>query len=283
MRQRDIDRGLSAAYPLSRAEIAEMPLDSAERELIAAIVAEPQEAQPPPTAPARRPRHAGRYAALFAAAAAAGALLLVVFGSGTGPAGAPAPAYGAELLRLAEISPHIVLAENGWKIVVAEESQAIEGFTIFQRGAFQPGGGPEPGPQRVAKFRWHSISVQKRSEEIASHGAVAVATAPVLGGTPAQVYTYPHAGKHVFEAVALWDQGGRAFEFRASVPNVAAFERRLADLERVGREAWLAAVAPLQEYVRGIEPICIGRNGKVVHPKPKWCVDAQDFSAAHGN
>ena len=280
MRQRDIDRGLSSAYPLSRAEIAAMPLDGAEQELIAAIVAEPREAQPTP-APARR-RHPGRYAALFAAAAAAGALVLAVFGGGTGPAGAPAPAYGAELLRLAEISPHIVLAENGWKIVVAEESQAIEGFTIFQRGRFQPGGGLEPGPQRVAKFRWHSISVQKRSEEIASHGAVAVATAPILGGTPAQVYTYPHAGKRVFEAVALWDQGGRAFEFRASVPDVAAFERRLADLKRVGRAAWLAAVAPLVEYARGIEPICVGRNGKVLHSKPKWCVDAERFSASHG-
>src|SRR4029077_15986426 len=109
MRKQNIDRGLASAYPLSRETIEELALGDADRELIASIVAGPRES------PASRggSRKVARYAGLFAAGAVACGLLLAVVGTGGGHVGAPAPAYGAELLRLAKISPHILLQEPG--------------------------------------------------------------------------------------------------------------------------------------------------------------------------
>ncbi len=236
MSKQDVDRGLSGAYPLSRAEIDELPLDAADRELVAAIIAEPGEGPAVPTAPRRRVRVPRRYVGLVAAGATAFTIFLAVLGTGGGSPGAPAPAYGAELLRLAKISPHILLDPRSWRVVVIETRKALEGWTVFQLGE-----GPEPGPQRVAKLRWHSISPQKRASEVTSHGAATVGTAPVLG-TTAEVYTYPSRGKGVFLATALWGQSGRAFEFRTAVPDMATFEGRLAALRRVDQESWLRAV-----------------------------------------
>jgi hypothetical protein len=238
MRKRDIDRGLSAAYPLSRAAIDELPLDAADRELVAAIVAEPGQEPVVPTSPRRRTRIARRYGGLAAAGAAACTIFLAVFGTGGGSPGTPAPAYGAELLRLAKISPHILLDPSSWRVAVTEVRQALEGWTEFQQGKELR---QDPPPQQAAKFRWHSISLQKRTQEVVSHGAVETGIAPVLG-TTAQVYTYPRRVKGVLLATALWDQKGRAFEFRTSVPDMATFERRLADLQWVDRDTWLAAL-----------------------------------------
>ena len=273
MSKREIDTALAAAYPVSRAEIEDLALDAADHELIAAIVAEPQEAPAirpetagdatavshTPKAGAWRSRKTGRYGGLLAAGACAAAIFLIVIGTGGGPASGPAPAYGAELLRMAEISPHILLEEPGWRIVVAEVAHATEGMTDFHRGSgSEDDAGPigsHPHPQRYARFRWHSTSVAKRTREITAHGGVNAGTAAVLG-TTAQVYTYPPRGgngaeasageQSAFEATALWNRGGRAFEFRTTVPDIAAFERRLADLRSVGSGAWLAAIRSME-------------------------------------
>jgi hypothetical protein len=242
-RNRDIDSGLSAAYPLSREAIEELPLDIADRELLAAIMAEPQEASVSPREPRRRSRAARRLGGFAVTGAAAATIFLAVFGVGGGAPGSPAPAYGARLLRLAEISPHILLDPSEWVITVTETSKALEGWTEFQRGkAWQD----DPPLGRIAKFRWHSVSLEKREAEVLAHGATATTTAPVLG-TTAQVLTYRQRAEGLLLATALWDQGGRAFEFRTAVPDMAGFERRLADLERVDMDTWLAAVgeAPL--------------------------------------
>src|SRR5262249_21357653 len=77
--------------------------------------------------------------------------------------------------------------------------------------------------------------------ELASQGAALVATAPALD-TSARIYEFPPHGTESFEAIALWGQRGRAFEFRTTVPDVAGFERRLAALRSVDRDAWIAAL-----------------------------------------
>jgi hypothetical protein len=239
MSKQDIDRGLSGAYPLSRVAIEELPLDAADRELVAAIVAEPGEASVVVAPePRRRPRVPRRYLGLATAGAVAATVFLGVFGTGGGSPGTPAPAYGAELLRLAKISPHILLDPPNWRVAVTEVRQSLEGWTEFQHGEELR---TDPPPQQGAKFRWHSISLQNREQEVVAHGAVETGTAPVLG-TSAQVFTYPRRVKGVFLATALWDQRGRAFEFRTSVRDMAAFERRLADLQWVDKDAWLAAL-----------------------------------------
>lgn len=238
MRNRDIDRGLSGAYPLSRVAIEELPLDAADRELVAAIVAEPGEVSVAAPEPRRRPRVPRRYMGLATAGAIAGTIFLGVFGTGGGSPGTPAPAYGAELLRLAKISPHILLDPSNWRVAVTESLKALEGWTDFQHGATIRDDLP---PGQLARFRWHSISLEQRERQVLSHGAEMVGTAPVLD-TTAQVYTFPRRTHGLTVATALWSQSGRAFEFRTSVPSLPAFESRLADLERVDKDTWLAAL-----------------------------------------
>ncbi len=273
MSKQDIDRGLSAAYPLSRAAIEELPLDAADRELVAAIVAEPGEASVVAAPePRRRPRVPRRYLGLATAGAVAGTIFLGVIGTGGGTPGIPAPAYGAELLRLAKISPHILLDAPNWQVAFVESRQALEGWTEFRRGE-----GLEPDPRRVAKFRWHSISLQKREREVASHGAILAATAPVLS-TTAQVYTYPRRVKGAkgafLLATALWSQSGRAFEFRTAVPGLATFERRLAALRRVDKASWLQVLflAPQFELLQFL------RGGRM--PQSRWGLGGPDPAGA---
>ncbi len=238
IRKRGIDSGLSAAYPLSREAIEDLALDTADRELIASIVAEPQESPVALRGP-RQPRlTARRLGGLAVTASAAAAIFLVFFGVGGGAPGSPAPAYGARLLRLAEISPHILLDLPNWRPVVVESGQALEGWTEFERGEVAR---RDPPPQQVAKFRWHAVSLQKREGEVVSNRAAEAGIAPVLG-TSAQVYTYPGRPRGFLLATALWDQGGRAFEFRAAVRDIGEFEQRLAALQRVDKATWLAAL-----------------------------------------
>ena len=248
MRNRTGELDLSAAYPVSRKTITGLPLDAADAELLATILAESQGAPASRESSASAPagstwtaRRARRYVGLATTAAAAAAALLVVFGTGgSGPG--PDPAYAAELARLAKISPHILLGGSGWHPVVTEIAQNTEGGTEFWRGDLDAT--EEPGPQNVAKFRWRDGSVAEVADELAAHGATVAASAPVLN-SPGQIFTYPHAGKKVFEAVILWKRSGRAFEFRTSVTSLLDFERRVADLDAVGEREWQAAIKQL--------------------------------------
>lgn len=277
MRKREIDRALAGAYPLDRSAIAKLPLEEAEAELVGQIIAEPQEAAAVHSAAApshspRIPRWRGRFAGFAAASAIATAAFLGLTGSGHGPAGTAEPAYAAELLRAAKISPPILFDLPNWRVAVTEVRQATEGFTEFQIGIK-----PQSDPEKQAKFRWHSKSVQARAGQLTAHGAVEVGTAPVLE-TEATVYEYPHGGKRVFEFVSLWDEGGRAFEFRTAVPGMPAFERRLLALKRVDRDRWLEVVARDIEAVPARTTViaedgsrytytCV--NGHPLHPVPE--------------
>jgi hypothetical protein len=257
MKKKEIDAGLSAAYSLSRGRIEELPLDAADHELLLAIMQEPQEASISRSLPRRRARLARRSLSLAAAGAIAAAVFLAVFGAGGGSPGSPTPAYGAEQLRLAKISPHILLDPSNWRVAVTESVKALEGWTEFQHGTELRQDLP---PEQVAKFRWHSISLEKRERQILSHGATMVGVAPVLD-TTAQVYEFPRRTHGLTVTSALWSQSGRAFEFRTSIPSLPAFERRLGDLERVDKGTWLAAL-PRPEPPFGVR--CFDADGTPV-------------------
>lgn len=113
MRHQDIQAALRAANPVEPTAIRGELLADAERELIAAIVAEPREQEAPAAVPVRRRPLAVRTASLglpFAVGAAAALVLtLLALGPGHGPAGAPEPALAAELARIAKASPIVVV------------------------------------------------------------------------------------------------------------------------------------------------------------------------------
>jgi hypothetical protein len=112
MSRREINQAVSAANPIDPSGVRPRPLEEAERELLAAIVAEPQgEALGSATSlaggSAWRRRITIRYLAMVAAGACAIAAVFLL-GGGGGATGPPASAYAAELARIAKHSKVVV-------------------------------------------------------------------------------------------------------------------------------------------------------------------------------
>jgi hypothetical protein len=254
MRERDIKAAVAAANPVSRDAVMGLALGSTGRNLIggrnllAAISTDSSMASIPTRS--ERVFTLGRYfsgrSVALAAAMGLVAALLIAIGSGKGPAGAPEPALGAGLQRLAKVSPPILLAAPGWRVERADEAFASEGSTQFFHGSrllseLKAEGLAGEGLQQTAELRWVSIPLETRVRQVKADGAVLVKTAIALGAE-ARIYAYPIGPGDSLAAIALWGRGGRVLEFRSYVPDIAAFERRLAALRGVDKGTWLEAL-----------------------------------------
>jgi hypothetical protein len=237
MKREDVDSDFVAIYPLTRAEIRNLPLAEAEQELLAAILAEPEE----PTGrrgehsgwrPFRRPRSLPRYGAGMAIAIAAAIALLVVFGTGGG--GSPSPAFATGLVRVAKASPLVLLDAPGWRV------EDIAGVTD-RKGEmrFSYGRAASTDPRHRAELRWHAGRVTSRMLSRLVGPTREIAT-PVLD---TQVLALHSSGgpKHR-QIAAIWQDAGKVMVFRSTVPDLKAFEKRLGALHRVGATAWLSSL-----------------------------------------
>jgi hypothetical protein len=226
MNTREIDTALAAANPVSRATVAELPLDAAEQELLQAIVAEPRRTPDNRRARPRRPRR--RQLALVGAVLAAAGLFLAVVGTGDRTDG-PESAFGAELVRFAESSPLLLLDAPGWTVDYADEQTAREGEMRFTDGA-----------TGAADLNWRPRPLTEWVRDRAASASRST-TAPVLG-TTAKVFQYEGGSPGNRDVTALWVEQGRVLEFRSQVAGLAAFKERLASLRRVDAETWLSAL-----------------------------------------
>jgi hypothetical protein len=253
MRERDIKAAVAATNPVSRDAVKGLALGSTGRnpiggrDLLAAISTDSSIASLPSRS--ERVLTLGRYLSgrSVALAAAMGLVvaLLIAIGSGKGPAGAPEPALGAGLQRLAKVSPPILLAAPGWRVERAGEAFASEGSTQFVHGSWLlselKAQGHAEGLQQTAELRWVSIPLETRVRQVKADGAVLVKTAIALGAE-ARVYAYPIVPGDPLAAIALWGRGGKVLEFRSYAPDISAFERRLAALRGVDKGTWLQAL-----------------------------------------
>ena len=259
MTHTDLDTLLADANPLPEHTARALALPDAE--LVEAITAEPRARSRP--VPRVRRRRVVRRVGVAIALAGAAAVVLAYLPSGSGPGesapGAPARAWGAELVRFAEASPLVLLDAADWKVDYADESSVSEGEMRFLHGD-KPAppasqlvvieGRPIPkavieDARRHAALNWRpgGIATWKRDR---GHDAAVHTTAPVLG-TTADVYEY-RAGAgfrdiaDYHDITALWKDGERVMEFRWAAPSMAAFKTLLADLRRVDTNAWLSAM-----------------------------------------
>lgn len=268
MRKRDIDAAVSAAYHPSPEEIELMPLDAAEQELVAAIVAETQETSPERFATAAgsdssgraarasawRARVSRRYVGPLTVAVAALAVFLVAIASDGNPTGSPAPAFGAPLLRMAKASPLVLLDAPGWHVAYATDGSVVKGGSAREgemrffyngppEGPTGPGMGPLAAGQRGAELRWRA---GRMTERALRHWGFPILLAT---GSAAVLHTHlvyfrsrgPQGNRDV---TAMWEDHGRVLAFRSTVPNLPTFKHRLADLRRVGTADWLSALPP---------------------------------------
>ncbi len=271
MTRTEIDTAIAAVNPVRRAEVEQLPLDSAEREMLDAILREPREEGGPlvaatDPAPRRlaRPRFGGRSLALGATVAAA-AVFFIAIGIGGGPASGPARAIGGDLARLVEASPPILLDAPGWRVERADESFMSEGSTSFHftRPDAEISGERPPGREsvRFAELQW-SASESARSRirglkslprklrrltakeggNLAPYVVKEVGEAPVLGTTARVLVQHYKPGPPYFDAAAIWEEGGQLRVLRSFVPDLQTFKQRLAALRRVDAETWLNAL-----------------------------------------
>jgi hypothetical protein len=241
-----IDALVASADPLGAARLDAPALESAGAELRQAIARTPHDAPAPLP---RRPRWAGsRLAVRTAVVAVLGAAAIAVAASvGVDRlGGGTQPAWAAELVRVAEASPRILVGAEGWALVRADEFTEGEGEITFARGADR------------ADLRWNPDDDHRRLVEDRRASADLDTTAPVLGGT-AVVIRYTDSNAYV----AMWRQGGSSLEFRDDATTLEDFTALLASLRVASVDEWLGAMpesvvrpdaraAAVQEMLAGI-------------------------------
>jgi hypothetical protein len=223
MKRGELDRRLKAVNPVDLDRVDAAPLREAEEEMLAAIVAaDPVQVESPSPAP-----RSHRRAWSVAVAVGVSALVASIAWLGGGLQGGSSSAYGAELIRFAKNSPLILLAD--WEVGDAIEHSAKEGEMRFFRSG-----------RATAELYWRAGSFQKWVGDRARE-SVEETAAPVLDSS-ARVFRYPCCGPGRLDFSALWRENGRVLEFRTVAPSPAAFRERLAALQSVDVDTWLAAL-----------------------------------------
>lgn len=238
MRSSAIDAAVAAVNPVAHEALGSPRVGEAGAELLEAIFAQA------PCAPRQAPvrergralvgRRRRRWLRVASAAALAGAIVGLVLAVSGGPT-AQSPAFGAELIRYADSSPLVLLQLEGWRVSYANEEASGEGEMHFL-----PAGATESGALPRAELHWRVGPLSGWVEDRAASSDFSM-TAPVLG-SEARVFRYMGGKPGSYTFTALWDDRGRVLEFRATVPDLAAFERMLSALHRVSDITWLSAM-----------------------------------------
>ncbi|MDX6555646.1 MAG: hypothetical protein QOD86_1841 [Miltoncostaeaceae bacterium] len=220
-----IDALLSASDPIRAGRLDAPAFASAAAELREAIASTPPELAAP--AP-RRPRWAGPRPTFRTAAVAVLGAAAIAVGVGVGIGrlgdGAP-PAWGAELVRVAEASPRVLLDADGWTLTRADEFRVGEGETSFGRGEDRVDlrWTPERGFRELVRDR-------RASADFETTTAVLGRTAVVIRYTDSNAY------------VAMWRQDGSSLEFRDDDTTLEAFTALLGSLRGASVDEWLGAM-----------------------------------------
>jgi hypothetical protein len=270
MKTHDLDLRLKAANPFPRQALAALDLGSAEAELGEAIVAGPASAGEPGPMADERPRRLRRPRRALLAAAGAVAVIAALAGlllSGGGEGGLHR-AYAPDLVRFAESSPLLLLEGPGWRVQDVTQyrsREGIEGSMEFVTGkpipyetvqitgsarAERESGMFEPAVrQRRVELWWHhgtladAISMQRQT--LHPHGQrwlkLPVLDTTAAVDTRAEFYVN-QGGPGNRRMVAFWSEGGYVLQLTAAVPDLAAFEERLAWLTKVDTPTWLDAM-----------------------------------------
>ncbi|MEZ5098782.1 MAG: hypothetical protein R3C15_03055 [Thermoleophilia bacterium] len=177
---------------------------------------------PSPGRPGRPGRRRALRLGLVGVAAAAIAAGAVVVASDRDDSG---QAWAAEVVRVAEAAPRLLVDAPGWRVVRADQFAVGDGEMTFARG------------DAVLELRWiPRAGLGDRGAKLAE-GADVDVRLPVLG-REARVLGYPDDD----EFRALWVDGDAYVELRGAAPDLDAFAALLDRLRRVGVDEWLTAM-----------------------------------------
>lgn len=217
-----LDTTLAAANPFPLQLVASLPLAAGEEEMLSAIATHAR-LERGVFSRLRRGRVARPSVALAVVAVVAVAALIGTRGS------RPSPAYAAELVRLANESPLLLLDQPGWKVTYVNEDSAQDGEMRFTKTV--------DGAAMTVSLHWRSGALADWIRDRAD-SATATSQTQVLGAT-ATVFADRPAG-----ATSLWIYDGRVMEFTTQVGDMQSLDELLAALEPVSTDTWIQALPP---------------------------------------
>jgi hypothetical protein len=247
----------ASIYPLSRNEIAGLPLADAEAELRAAILAEPAQASVPAARPAaprqRRPLRWGLTGGLGLAVAGLAALFFFVGPAGKEQKPVPKPGFDAGLVQVAKTSPLVLLRQPGWHVGANAMVESNRGEMHF----FRRHGGHGAGARETAQLSWRSGELGTRTmRRFEQKAPYTVILTPTLGTHALalrflQIHETGAAANKRF--TAIWRDHGRVITFSSNAASLDAFRKQIGSLHRVGPIAWLTALP--EELTRNGGPL----------------------------
>ena len=283
MKPHELEATLAAAYPVDRERIERLDIESTEAALLVDLEEQGGSTGLEPRTLPRR-----RRVGLALAVAALASVVAAVIVLGGGGADRPSRAFAAEAVRFAESTPLLLLEAPGWRVQHAGEYKVGEGsagsmefvtgkaipyetITVSgpPRAERESGMSPPSVRQRRVDLSWRHESpagaLAIQGEAFHPHGRHWVEV-PVLG-TTAQVDTRAESyvnqgGPGNRQMVAIWAEEGWTLIMRAAVPDLAAFEERLAWLTKVDTQTWLeampAAVVKASSFKETVEEMTEG-------------------------
>lgn len=220
---------LAGADPLAGISRDSISLGDARDELIAEIVAKPA-----PDERAKGPARSWSGRKIILRAGLAGGLAcLIAFGiilSGGGSKPQEKSAYAAELVRMAEKTPLVILDLPGWDVSHIDVGSAERGSINFRKRL--KAGQPRMG----ADLSWNTGGIS----EWVSDGETLTTNAPVLDTEAQVVKDGWHQGRQ--ELSAFWMFNDRVMVLRSQVFGEKSFLALLAALKRVEVDTWLDAM-----------------------------------------
>jgi hypothetical protein len=134
-------------------------------------------------------------------------------------------AWAASLVRIAEDSPRLLLAEAGWEVVRADEFSGELGEMTFSNGEYEM-------DLRWTSAKYHRVAVEDRRKSAQESWNVTIA------GRDAVLFQY----EGVTDFTALWRDGDHSLELRGVFPTVGRYRAVAASLQAVDVNTWLSAM-----------------------------------------
>lgn len=234
MNDSELDQLVAATSPITDADVHVLPLAGADVELCEEIMSTPvihaaEEADVSPTPAGRgRARALRRWLAAAASLAAVSAAVAVVqpFGSDGGDR-----AWGAELVRVAESSPRLLVTADGWSVTRADELSEGWGDMTFT------------GPEGELWLDWitpdalEDFDHDARLDDLHDDPFTRLDDV-VIAGHEAALFEAPGDPAHV---TALWEDGRYSVELNTEM-SVDDFLAVAGTIEAVDVDTWLSAM-----------------------------------------
>jgi hypothetical protein len=221
MKTDDLTTKVTSANPVGPSSFQDWTDSPEGREIAESILATEEKRESRPR-PARRRFLSGTR---LVAGATAALLILGVIGVVSLRETDRGTAWAAPLVRIAEDSPRLLIADAGWKVVRADEFSGKYGEMTFSNGDGEM-------DLHWIPARYHDVAVDDRRHSAGQSWHVTIA------GRDAFLFQY----EGTTDFTGLWRDGDHSLELRGVFPAVADYQAVAETLQKVDINTWLSAM-----------------------------------------